>query len=164
MKAERKYLAHYLDSNWNAESGMTDYVRIGKNLEEFSIELNPDVTVTKNILGENSVQHGGYEVSADASPVYYEYNDSLTQKILEFAMGRKTGDACRTTYVEVLLQPNGENKPTVIGAYREDVYVIPNSYGGDTSGLQVPFTLHFAGNRVPGDFDLESNEFLQDPI
>ena len=159
MKAERKYLAHYLDCNWNAESGMTDYVRIGKDLEEFSIELNPDVTVAKNILGENSVQHGGYEVNADASPVYYEYNDSLTRKIMEIAMGRLTGDACRTTYVEVLLEPNGENKPTVYCAYQEDVYVIPNSYGGDTTGYQIPFTLNFTGVRTTGTFKVDTKTF-----
>lgn len=158
MKAERKYLAHYLDAAFDATYASTDYVRLGKDLEEFSVELNPDVETSKNILGENSVKHSGYEASSDADPVYYEYDDSLTEKMMEIAMLRQTGDACKTSYVEVLLKP-GADKPTVIRAVREDVIVVPNSYGGDTSGVQVPFTVHFAGNRVTGSFDLETKKF-----
>ena len=79
---------------------------------------------------------------------------------MDIAMGRKTGDNCRTTYVEVVLKP-GENgaKPTIISAWREEVIITPNSYGGDTTGIQVPFTVHFAGNRVQGDFDLDTKKF-----
>lgn len=161
MKAERKYLAHYLDSAFDVEYAKADYVRLGKDLEEFSVALNPDVTTSKNILGENSVVHNGYEASSDADPVYYEYDDALTEKVMEIAMLRKQGDDCKTSYVEVLLKPGASSvdTPTVLRAVREDVYVVPNSYGGDASGVQVPFTVHFAGNRVEGTFDLSTKKF-----
>ena len=160
MKAERKYLAHYLDAAFDTTYAAANYVRLGKDLEEFSVELNPDVETSKNILGENSVKHSGYEASSDADPVYFEYDDALTEKMMEIAMLRKSGDACKTSYVEVLLKPGeGDAKPTVIRAVREDVIVVPNSYGGDTSGVQVPFTVHYAGNRVEGTFDLETKKF-----
>ena len=163
MKAERKYLAHYLDAAFDTSYAAAEYVRLGKDLEEFSVELNPDVETSKNILGENSVKHSGYDASSDADPVYYEYDDALTEKMMEIAMLRKTGDACKTSYVEVLLKPT-ENAPTVIRAVREDVIVVPNSYGGDTSGVQVPITVHFAGNRVVGTFDLETKKFTEGGI
>jgi len=160
MKAERKYLAHYLDAAFDTTYAAPSYTLIGKDLEDFSVELNPDVETSKNILGENSVKHSGYEASSSADPVYYEYSDALTEKIMEIAMLRKTGDACKTTYVEVLLKPGeGDAEPTVIRAVREDVYVIPTSYGGDTSGVQVPFEIHYAGNRVEGTFDIATKKF-----
>lgn len=160
MKAERKYLAHYLDAAFDKTYAAPEYVILGKDLEDFSVELNPDVETSKNILGENSVKHNGYEASSSADPVYFDYDDALTEKIMEIAMLRKTGDACRTSYVEVLLKP-GENgvNPTVIRAVREDVYVIPTSYGGDTSGVQVPFEIRFAGNRTEGSFDPATKKF-----
>lgn len=158
MKAERKYLAHYLDADFDKTGAATNYVRIGKDLEEFSVELNPDVETSKNILGENAVKHNGYEASSTADPIYYDYDDSLTEKVMEIAMLRKTGDECKTTYVEVLLKP-GTGEPTVVRAVREDVYVIPTSYGGDTSGVQVPFEIRFAGNRQVGNFDLSTKQF-----
>jgi hypothetical protein len=161
MKAERKYLAHYLDAAFDITYKATNYVRIGKDLEDFSVELNPDVETRKNIIGENSVVHNGYETTADADPVYYEYDDALTEKIMEIAMLRKTGDACKTTYVEVLLKPGADDAaaPTVIRAVREDVLLIPTSYGGDTSGVQVPFSVNFTGNRVVGTFDIATKTF-----
>lgn len=155
---ERKYLAHYLDASF----GEAEYVRIGKNLEEYSEELNPDVEVTKNILGEQSVQHSGYEVQADVDPFYYEnYDDTLSNKIMELANTRATGDKCKTTMVDVLLKPGAteDAAPTVVWAYREDVYVIPNSIGGDTSGIQTPFTVYKAGNRVKGTWNMSTKEF-----
>lgn len=160
MKAERKYLAHYLDSAFDKTYEAAAYVRLGKDLEEFSVELNPDVETSKNILGENSVKHNGYEASSSADPIYFEYDDALTEKVMELAMLRKTGDECKTSYVEVLLKPGeGDAAPTVVRAVREDVYVIPTSYGGDTSGVQVPFEVRYAGNRVEGDFDISTKKF-----
>ena len=162
MKAERKYLAHYLDAAFDKTYAATNYVRLGEDLEEFSVELNPDVETSKNILGENSVKHNGYEASSNADPVYYKYDEELSEKIMEIAMLRKTSDNCKTSYVEVLLKPGeGGAAPTVIRAVREDVYVIPTSYGGDTSGIQVPFEIRYAGNRVEGTFDTATKKFTQ---
>lgn len=160
MKAERKYLAHYIDSAFDTTYATSEYVRLGKDLEEFVVELNPDVETAKNILGENAVKHNGYEASSEADPVYYEYDDKLTEKMMEIAMLRKSGEDCKTSYVEVLLKPGEDGgKPVVIRAVREDVFVIPNSYGGDTSGVQVPFSINYAGNRTEGDFDLDTKKF-----
>lgn len=158
---ERKYLAHYLDAKFDASYTKTEYVRLGRHLEEYSEELNPDVEVTKNILGEQSVVHNGYEVQADIDPFYFEdYDDALSQKIMELANTRATGDACKTSMVDVLMKPGASGgEPTVVWAYREDVYVIPTSVGGDTSGIGMPFTVYKAGNRVKGTFDIASKTF-----
>lgn len=157
---ERKYLAHYLDASFGGTS--VNYVRLGKNLEEYSEELNPDVEITHNILGEQSVQHSGYEAQADVDPYYYEdYEDALSNKIMDLANTRATGDKCKTTMVDVLLKPGAteDAAPTVVWAYREDVYVIPSSVGGDTSGIQTPFTVYKAGNRVKGTWDVSKKTF-----
>lgn len=166
MKAERKYLAHYLDGNFDLTYANTDYQRIGKDLEEFNVELAPNIETKANILGENSVLHTGYETTASADPVYYDYDDALTEKIMEIAMLRKSGDACKTSYVEVLLKPgvSSSDAPTVVRAVREDVLLIPSSYGGDTSGVQVPFTVNFNGNRVEGTWDVSNKKFTANGV
>lgn len=161
---ERKYLAHFVDAAFDITYAETNYVRLGKNLEEFNEELNPDVEVTHNILGEQSVQHNGYEAQGDVDPYYYEnYDEALSKKIMELVNTRATGDACKTSVVDVLLKPGAtaDTAPTVVWAYREDAYLIPNSMGGDTSGIQTPFTLYYAGNRVKGTFNMTSKEFTE---
>lgn len=152
-KLERKYLAHYIDAAFS--SSKPSYVRLGQDLEEYNEELNPDVEVNKNILGEQTVQHNGYEVQSDVDPYYAYKDDPLFEKLASIANERSTGAACQTTKVDVLLDSDG----TVQWAYKEDVYVIPNSVGGDTSGVQIPFTVYNAGNRVKGTWDMATKTF-----
>ena len=146
-KHERKYLAHYIDASFGGQT--TNYVRLGEDLEEYNEELNPDIELKKNILGEQRVNHKGYEVQSEVDPYYACIGDPLFEKLSEIANERKTGDDCKTTKVDVLLNASG----TVEWAYREDVYVVPNSIGGDTSGVQIPFSIYNAGNRVSGTWN-----------
>lgn len=154
-KIERKYLAHFIDASFGGET--PNFVRLGKDLEEFIEELNPDVEVKKNILGEQNVVHNGYEVQSEVDPFYAYTGDPLYEQLVLIANERKTGDACKTTKVDVLLNEDG----TVEWAYREDVYVVPNSVGGDTSGVQIPFTVYNAGNRVAGTWDTKAKTFTE---
>ena len=152
-KIERKYLAHYIDASFGGEAA--NYIRLGKDLEEFSEELNPDIEVQKNILGEQNVVHNGYEVQSEVDPYYAYTGDPLFEQLALIANERRTGDACLTTKVDVLLDEKG----TVLWAYREDCRVIPNSIGGDTSGVQIPFTIYNAGNRVKGTWNTSTKTF-----
>ena len=154
-KIERKYLAHFIDASFGGET--PNFVRLGKDLEEFIEELNPDVEVKKNILGEQNVVHNGYEVQSEVDPFYAYTGDPLYEQLALIANERKTGDDCKTTKVDVLLNEDG----TVVWAYREDVYVVPNSVGGDTSGVQIPFTVYNAGNRVAGTWDTKTKTFSE---
>ena len=154
-KIERKYLAHYLDAAFDSTYAACDYVRLGVDLEEYNEELNPDIEVKQNILGEQSVTHSGYEVQSDVDPFYAYAGDALFEKLAEIANTRATGGGCLTTKVDVLLNEDG----SVEWAYREDVYVVPSSFGGDTSGVQIPFTIYNAGNRVEGTWTVASKSF-----
>lgn len=161
MRLERKYLGHFIDEKFDLTYENTNYIRLGKDLEEFNEELNPDVSSTENILGETTTSFNGYEASGSVEVFYYDNEGELEDKLLDIAMNRIKGDECKTTYVSVLMDPPEQagGKPKVIKAWREDVYVIPQSVGGDTSGVQIPFTVNFDGNRVMGTFDLDTKKF-----
>lgn len=151
-KIERKYLAHFLDAKFGVktqgeETYAPNYTRLGKDLEEYNEELNPDVEVNKNILGEQNVVHNGYEVQSEVDPFYAYSGDPLFERLAKIANERLTGDDCMTTKVDVLLNSDG----TVAWAYREDVWVVPESVGGDTSGVQIPLpcTTRATASRAP---------------
>lgn len=56
MKLERKYMAHYLNAHFaNDGEGDASYVRLGKDLEEYSPELSANVEKKSNILGQTSI-------------------------------------------------------------------------------------------------------------
>ena len=47
-------------------------------------------------------------------------------------------------------------------AVKQDCYVIPTSYGGDTSGYQIPFSVNYVGERTKGTYDPKTGEFTAD--
>ena len=154
-KIERKYLAHYLDASFGATE--TNYIRLGKDLEEFNDQLNPEVEVKQNVIGDQVVQHNGYSVQSDVEPYMAEYGDPLFEQLAKIANERLTGDDCITTKVDVLLDAEGK----VLWAYREKVWVVPNSIGGDTAGVQIPFSIYNAGERKEGSWDVATKKFTE---
>lgn len=158
---ERKYLAHYIDAAFDLTGEATNYVRLGKNLEELSVEMNPNVEINANILGENDAKLTGYEMSASVSPYYVSHDEALSEKLMEIIDNELTGDACKTTVVDVWLKPGDttDAAPVVVKAIRREVVVAVQSYGGDTSGVQIPFDLSGATNRTKGMFDITTKKF-----
>nr|DAU49252.1 MAG TPA: hypothetical protein [Caudoviricetes sp.] len=68
MKIERKYMAHYLNATFAADDGTASYVRLGKDLEEYSPELSANVEKKTNILGNETVSMRQLRLSRRASP------------------------------------------------------------------------------------------------
>lgn len=145
-KIERKLMAHLIDANFGKEQ--PNWWRVGSDLEEYNVELNPDTETSKNILGESTFKHNGYEESAEVDPYYANTEDAIFEKLQQIVDERLTGDACKTSSLEVHMWKGDE--ATGFEAYKQDCYVIPKSYGGDTSGYQIPFSVFPVGTRVKG--------------
>lgn len=161
MRTPRKCLVHYVDAAFDTTYANTDYQRLGLDLESLDVELNPQIETTRNILGENSVTFSGYEPSTGIETFYHDAAKALEEKVMELAMSRQYGDACKTSYVEALYKAGdtADAEPVLIRAYREDILLVPTSYGGDTNGVQAPFEIHYCGNRVEGTFDMKTRTF-----
>ena len=155
-KIERKYLAHFINT---ATEGQAVYERLGQDLEEFSPELSAQVDTKKNILGETSVLISGYEKTASVEPYYAVAGSALFDRLQKIIDENQVLDALKTDVVEVKLWETGEEGK--FPAIREEVYIEVTSYGGDTTGYQIPFTLHYTGNKVSGHFDVSQRTFTQ---
>lgn len=94
-KIDRKYMAHYIDAGSLCNGADSDYERLGKDLEEYNVELNPDTETSKNILGESTFKHNGYEVSSDADPFYADVTSVLFQKLQQIIDERLKDDSLK---------------------------------------------------------------------
>lgn len=161
-RIERKYMAHFIDAAFSSDPAAqnTNFVRLGKDLEEYSIELNPDTETGKNILGETYFRHNGYDESSDADPYYAVVGDPLFEKLQSIVDNRDTGDQLKTYAVEAHLWEDVTGGS--VTAYAQECYVVPNSYGGDTSGYQIPFSVNYTGSRIRGTFNPETKKFTAD--
>ena len=148
-KIQRKYMAHFIAVGEN-------YIRLGKDLEEYSPELSAQVEKTQNILGQTSVSIVGYEKTASVEPYFAEVGDPLFEKLQAIIDGDLTLDDCKASIVEVKLwEGEGASYPAI----REDCFIEVTSYGGDTQGYQIPFTIHYTGIKESGTFDLNTKKF-----
>ena len=150
-KIERKYLAHFLEVG-------QEYVRLGKDLEEYAPELSAQVEKSKNILGEVAVRITGYEKTGEVAPYFAEQGDPLFEKLQAIIDGDLTLDACQAAMVEVKLW---EGEGTAFPAIREECFLEITSYGGDTQGYQIPFTVHYTGVKEQGTFDIQTKTFTK---
>lgn len=156
-KIERKFLAHFINADTTGST--PEYVRLGKDLEEYSPELSAEVETTKNILGESSINISSYEKTGSVEPYYAEKEDPLFERLQAIIDGNLVLDALKTDVVEVKLWE--EESSGAYPAIKEEAYIEVSSYGGDTTGYQIPFTLHYTGVKTAGTFNVSSKTFTE---
>ena len=153
-KIERKYMAHYINA---AKDGEAAYERLGQDLEEFSPEMSAQVETKKNILGESSILISGYEKTAAVEPFYAQKGSALFERLQAIIDGDLTLDDLKADVVDVKLWD--EQSAGAYPAVKETVYIEVTSYGGDTTGYQIPFTIHYTGEKVQGTFNVSTKTF-----
>jgi len=158
-KIKRMFMAHYINA---AEPGGSTavYQRLGKDLEEYNVEMNANVDTKNNIIGETSVILDSYQPQVSVAPYYAEVGTPLFPRLQKIIDERQTLDELKTDVLEV----HAWEEPTAgkYVAYREDAIIEISSYGGDTTGYQIPFNLHHTGNRTKGTFDPKTKTFTAD--
>jgi hypothetical protein len=152
-------MAHYIDASLTSSA---TYARLGKDLEEYNVELNAEVNSTQNILGETSKTISSYEAQSSVEPFYADEDDPMFAKLQDIIDNRKTLDDLKTTTVEVHLWDEVEATPGSYVAYKEDALIEISSYGGDSTGYQIAFNVHNIGNRVKGKFAVATKAFTAD--
>ena len=155
-KLNREALAHYIDYGMHtkaSEAGEATWEIIGDDIEEMSVEMNPDTEQMKNILGQTKTTDNGYEPSMSADPFYADKDKKLYGVLRDIAFERKKGDDCKTLMLEVIVE---DSKATNHLAFVQEVSMKPDSYGGDTAGFNIPFTVSDNGAREKGYVSAES--------
>jgi hypothetical protein len=159
-KLKRKYMAHFIDSA--PVAGPSVFNRLGSDLEEYVVEMNANVETKTNILNESVTSIDGYEPQASISPYYAVVGDPMFLRLQKIVDERQTLDDLKTKTVEVHLWEEDATTPGSYVAYQEDAIIEVVSYGGDTTGYQIPYNVHNIGNRVKGLFALTTKTFTAD--
>ncbi len=149
-KLNREALGHYLDTGFHtkvSEAAEAEFEIIGDDIEEMSVELNSDTEQIKNILGQTKTKDNGYTPSMDADPFYADPDKKLYPKLRDIAMNRLKGDDSKTLMLEVLVEDTAAETHK---AWLSEVMVKPQSYGGGTEGMNIPFNVSEDGERVEG--------------
>ena len=157
-RIDRKYMGHLVDAGLLCHGTKSEWERLGEDLEEYNVELNANTEIKTNILGQTSFHHNGYEETSEVSPYYANTGSKLFAKLQEIIDYRHKDDNCKTNALELHLWEGNETEGYV--AWQQGCYIVPTSYGGDTSGYQTPFTVNYVGERTKGIF--KNKTFIPD--
>lgn len=135
------YFASFNGTSWEV---------IGRDNDDLTKELNPDTETSKNVLGESTFKHNGYEPEINADPYYADDESVLYEKLLAAAVQERYGDAdIKGYFVEAVFDTVDEEAGTMTGTgYKRAAYIVPQSTGGDTSGFGIPFTVNPVGPQT----------------
>ena len=155
-KLNREALAHYLDTAWNkkvADASKAVFEILGDDIEEMSVEMNPETEQRKNILGQTKTIDSGFTPTLSADPWYANTDSKLYPHMKEIVFEQLKGDERKTLMLEVVVEDTEASEHT---AYLREVKVTPTSYGGGTEGFNIPFTVDFDGAFAKGTVTAES--------
>lgn len=135
---------------------------LGKDNDSLVKELNPDTEVSKNVLGESTFKHSGYEPSIDLDPYYMDPGRVMYSHLLECAMEEKYGEADLLGYfAEAFFTSVDSAAGTMSGyCYQRRAWFIPKSTGGDTAGYSIPYTINPVGPMTKRKivYDMSTNQ------
>lgn len=149
-KLNREALAHYLDTAWNkkiADASKAVFEILGEDIEEMSVEMNPETEQRKNILGQTKTIDSGFTPTMSADPWYANTDSKLYLHMKDIVFEQLKGDERKTLMLEVVVENTEAETHT---AYLREVKVTPTSYGGGTEGFNIPFTVDFDGAYAKG--------------
>lgn len=140
----------------------TDWEAIGKDNDEITKELNPDTETSKNVLGEATFRHSGYEPEVDVDPYYMDPDRAMYEHMLECAIEEKYGESdLMGKFAEAFFTSVDATAKTMTGyCFVRDAWFVPQSTGGDTTGYAIPYTISPVGAMVKKKivYDMQTNK------
>ena len=131
--------------DYTAASG--GWEALGKDDDDLSKELNADTETKKNVLGESSFEHRGYETEISMDSYYMDPSRIMYDHLLEIALQEKYSEEdCIGCFAEAFFTTVNEQAGTMSGyCFVRKAWFVPQSVGGDTSGYQIPFNINPIG-------------------
>lgn len=135
---------------------------LGKDNDDLSKELNPDTESSKNVLGETTFRHSGYEPEIGIDPYYIDPARKMYARIRENAIEENYGENDLLGYfAEAYFETANKESRTMTGyCFVRQAWYVPESVGGDTTAFAVPVSIHPVGPKTKKKivYSMDDNE------
>lgn len=126
---------------------------IGEKVEDLGLELNPNVEKVHDVTGKTSVTIDKYEVQTSVSPMRAKKESKMFAFLYGVVKDEKTLSDLEKEFLCVnVFDVTGEGASATYAAWKQKGVVAVNSYGGGTQGLDIPYDIHYFGDKIHGDF------------
>ena len=161
QRAQRKTLITVAE--WS-EGETTKRQILGARTEDSSIELNPDIQVSTDILGITYTDVNKTEPQQDFDPLYVMGGSPLAEYLTDAMLANKIDNYNNvfSVYIIAAFINNGtaETAPTKYYAVcHAGCSIIPTAIGGDAY-TNMPVEVHYSNNITVGEVDKLSDDFI----
>lgn len=119
----------------------------GDKVEELTIDMSPNVETVTDVTGNTSTTLDKYEEQTSVEPYRCKRDSKLFPILYDIVKYKKTLSDVERGFLVVNIFAAAEGK---YDAWMQKGVVAVQSYGGGTSGLAIPYNIHWTGERVYG--------------
>lgn len=163
-EAERKDFAVYFITDKtkvdDLSFGKEDLEIIGKGIEDMPISLNPEVTESQDVLGNNNISITSYAETMEVTPLKVSGSGLYAQKIDELVETRALMDDLELAYLCVKRYKT--NSTGKMRAWVQKGIVEITDFATELNGVASTHTVHFTGDRILGSIDPSTMKFTED--
>lgn len=142
---KREEFKLFADVSENA--AIPDWELQGDKVEDLSIEMNPNVETTTDVTGNTTTTLDKYEEQTSVEPYRCKKESKFFPILYGIVKYKKTlSDVERLFLCVNIFASSGGS----YDAWTQKGVVAVQSYGGDTTGLAIPYNIHWSGERIYG--------------
>lgn len=142
---KRREFAMFVDISLDDER--TNWEIVGRKIEDLSLEMNPNVETLTDITGLTQTTLDKYEKQTSVSPYYARRDSKMSEWLYNVVRNEKTLSDVEKTFLCVNIFAGAGGS---YDAWTQKAIVAVQSYGGDTKGVQIPYTLYWIGEKTFG--------------
>ena len=132
----------------------------GSRVEDLTLEMNPNVETVTDITGVTDTVLDKYEKQTSVEPYLAKRSSKLAAWLYNVVREEKTGSDVEKSFLVVnVFAGEGKN----FDAWIQKSVVAVQSYGGDTKGLQIPYSLHWIGEKTFGTATIDGGKVTFSP-
>ena len=142
---KRREFAMFVDISLDDEG--TNWEIVGRKIEDLSLEMNPNVETLTDITGLTQTTLDKYEKQTSVSPYYARRDSKMSEWLYNVVRNEKTLSDVEKTFLCVNIFAGADGS---YDAWTQKAIAAVQSYGGDTKGVQIPYTLYWIGEKTFG--------------
>ena len=155
-KIQRKLVMLFVDVG---TSETPEWEQIGKGIEELAREMNNNVESVTDITGETDVEVTKGNQTSSVSPFKARKESKLFQKLYKIYTDDLELSDVEMDFLEVSVFD--EVSEGVYSAIKQRGAVDLKSFGGPTSGVEMPFDINYIGAKEKGNFTLATKTYAK---
>lgn len=155
-KIQRKLLMHFVNVGTTAEP---EWERYGKGIEELTREMNNNVESVADITGETDVEVTLGAQTASVEPFKARKESKLFQKLYQIYTDDLELDDVVMEFLDVFV--SDEISEGVYAAIKQKGAVDLKSFGGPTTGVEMPFDINYFGEKEKGNFTVATKTYVK---